>query len=153
MAALDIDAIYAALFARLQTELAGTVLMFTRRAEHWDSTLTQPALLLLATEITPDQVTGSPPIWKLGATIMVYVKATEKAPSPETVLLDLLGLIEAALQRKVSEARGRQGDEWGTNLGGLISSLHMGRAELTQGVEGGQAVLSLDLSMVAATPA
>jgi hypothetical protein len=152
VAALDIDAIYAALFARLETELAGSVLMFTRRADHWDNTLTQPAMLLLATDIVPQQETGLPPVWKLGASVLIYVKAMTNDTSPETPLLRLVGELEEALQKKPGESVTVYGEDWGTNLGGLVSSIHMTKVEMTQGIEGGQAVVSVDLVMTAVTP-
>ena len=151
MAALDTDAIYQALFDRLQAELAGSVKLFTRRAEHFESTLTQPALLLLASEITPDQEKGLPPRWRLGAKVVVYLKAVENQQSPETPLLSIVGQLEAALQRKATEGGVSDDDDWGTTLGGLVSSIHLSRVELEQGIDGGQGVAIVDLVMVTHT--
>lgn len=151
MAALDIDAIYQALFDRLQTELAGDIKLFTRRAEHFESSLSQPALLLVASAVTPSQEKGLPPLWRLGAKVLVYVKQTDGAISPESALLVLLGKIEAALQRKSNEPGGPDADEWGTSLGGLVSSVSMTGVEMDTGLDSGQGALVVDLAMATHT--
>ena len=151
MAALDIDSIYQALFDRLQTELAGTVKLFTRRAEHFESTLTQPAMLLLASDVQPAQEKGLPPRWRLGAKVVFYLKAVETQQSPETPLLAILAQLEAALQRKSDEGGVSDGDDWGTSLGGLVSSIQLTNVDLEQGIDGGQGVAVVDLVMVTHT--
>lgn len=151
MAALDLDAIYQALFDRLQTELAGSVKLFTRRAEHFESTLTQPAMLLMASDVQPAQEKGLPPRWRLGARVVFYLKAVETQQSPETPLLAIIGQLEAALQRKWDDSVLPDADDWGTTLGGLVSSVQMTNVDLEQGIDGGQGFAIVDLVMVTHT--
>jgi hypothetical protein len=151
MAALDINAIYQALFDLLQTELAGSVKLFTRRAEHFENAASQPAMLLLASSVSPSQERGLPPRWRLTGKVIFYVRATENSQSPEAPLFDLVGQLEAALQRKWDDAGVPDQDEWGTTLGGLVSSISLTNVDLEQGVDGGQGLAIVDLIMVTHT--
>lgn len=151
MAALDIDAIYQALFDRVSDSLAGTLKLATRRSEHFESSLSQPAMLMLASDVQPTQTKGLPITWRLGAKFVFYLKATDGLASPETPLLSLVAQLEAALQRQWDEAAVPDSDEWGTSLGGLVSSIQMTNVELEQGIDGGQGIAIVDVVMVTHT--
>lgn len=151
MTSLDIDAIYQALFDRLSTDLAGVAKYFTRREDHFESAISQPALLVTASNIVPNREKGLPTTWRLGAKVFMYVKSVDGSASPETQLLELVGLIEASLVRSRSEPGTTDPDDYGTTLGGLVSSVSMTGVELDGGIDTGQGVAVVDLVMVAHT--
>jgi hypothetical protein len=146
---LDREAIFAALFARLQDKLAGPVVYFTRRFEGWATTQLQPALILESDKQIPSSSPGQPTIWTLTAKVGIYAEAMAADASPETALHALTQAVEAALLRDVSEARSIDGDDVETSLGGLVTSCQIAGVETEQGVEGGQGVVWITIRMVA----
>ena len=83
--------------------------------------------------------------------MLFYLKAVETQQSPETPLLAIIAQLEAALQRKPDEGGVADGDDWGTTLGGLVSSIALTNVDLEQGIDGGQGVAVVDLVMVTHT--
>lgn len=150
MAALDRDAIMAALFQRLQDRMAGSVKDFTRRLTSYHNTPLLPALVLLSARHNATTDPGMPPIWRMSAEVMIYLETLEADQSPETRLNALVNELEAALERQPDEPRTVWGgDEHGTSLGGLVSSCVVTSVELDQGVEGGQAEAVITIAITA----
>lgn len=151
MPALDRDAILAALFARLQARLAGSVKDFTRRLEHYHNTPLRPALVLTSQRHAASQEIGMPPVWRMTAEVMIYLETAEADASPETAIAALVGQVEEALQRQPDEPRTAfGGDEYGTTLGGLCSSCAVTSVELEQGADSGEAEAVISIAITAA---
>lgn len=153
MAALDRDAILAALFARLQTSLAGDVKTFTRRLSTYHTTPLQPALVLLSDRHSAATDLGMPPIWRIAVEVLIYLETMEADDSPETRVNALVKKLEEALERQANEPRTVWGgDEQGTSLGGLCSSCVVTGVQVDQGVEGGQGEAAITISITAPAP-
>ena len=150
---LDREAIYAALFTRLQN-LTGIVTA-SRVWKHWDDVdvCEQPALYLAQGSERPIQQRGTPPQWTLTPTIYLYVRATEGDPyaAPGTKLNALIKAIEGALERKAADVAPYGGpEEWSTTLGGLCSHCKIsGTIETDEGLLGNQSVAVIPIEILA----
>lgn len=144
---LDREAVYDALFERLREKLAGEVMYFTRRLDHFENIQTQPAMLLLAGNQRAEHQFGMPPVWTLAAEIYFYVVSSKSDQTPETKLHALVGAVEAGLARDAEPFT----TEWGVRLGQLVDSIRLTTVEVEQGEDNGQAVAVVRLEMVAAS--
>lgn len=151
--ALDREAIYAAMFARL-SGLAGFVTT-SRRWKHWDDVMIpeQPALFLTQGNELPTQDHGEPPVWKLQPTIYIYCRHdADPAAVPGQNLNTLIRAVEEALERTATETTGPYGgpNEWSTTLGGLCSYVKIdGQINTDEGILGDQAVAVIPLEILA----
>ena len=142
---LNRDAIYEALYQRLQEQLAGDIKYFTRRPDHWENVNSQPALLLLATGHRAAHELGLPPIWTFSATVFIYLASSKSDQTPETAIHDLVDRVELALQR-TTEPRG---GEWGVRLDDLVETIRLVSVDVSPGQDAGQAVAAIQLELVA----
>src|SRR5574343_1665230 len=118
---LDREAIYSALFSRLQN-VTGFVTV-SRLWKHWDDSLEQPALYLMHGNERPEQQRGMPPAWTLTPSVYVYVRSQEGDPSqsPSIKLNTLIKAVEEVFERTDSDTMPYGGpEEWGNTLGGLV---------------------------------
>jgi hypothetical protein len=151
MAAFDREAIYAALYARLQSSLGATITTYSRQVLDLDEmpATQQPALLSLATDDDPDygQPDGLPPRWYLGALVVIYLRAQpDEAAGPETKLNGFIKAIETALLAVPGEGVPL---EYATTLGGLVEWCRIsGKIERHPGVRGDQAAVLIPLQML-----
>lgn len=150
--ALDREALYTALFARLQA-LPGFVTV-SRRWRPWSevSKEEQPALFLAQGNETPTQQKGLPPAWRLDPTLYIYARNdADPEAIPGTTLNALLRTVEGALERQPVETDPFGGpEEWATTLGGLCSYCRIsGTVETDEGLLGGQAVALVPLEILA----
>lgn len=149
--AIDREAIYVALFQRLQT-IPGFVTM-SRRWRHMDDVLQveQPALFLLQGNETPQEVRGMPPQWRLEPTIVIYARH-DSDPNivPGTALNGLIQSVEAALEKQFSDGPYGGPNEWSTTLGGLCSYVKIaGQIVTDEGILGEQAFCLIPLEILA----
>lgn len=161
--ALNREVIFAALFARLQTALSGTIKNFSRAFVSWDDTppAVQPALLLLKGEERTKQRerVNTPKIWMLAAEIWVYVQddgTNEAVPSIQ--INNIIQLIEAALEMQPTEAAAagaqyivrRDAPPAPTSLGGLCLSCEIVDPILIdEGPQGHVGVVRIPVEIVA----
>lgn len=159
--ALDREAIFAALFARLQAKL-GTVTVsgqtireYTRQNKVYTE-LVQPALVLRKMDETPQQEqTATPVVWQLEAQMQLFLHLSPTDANPDGTLNAWIRALEAALERDPDEdaapgaAFADPALTTSTTLGGLISGLYFGPVELYQGKEAGQSAVTLEVSMLA----
>jgi hypothetical protein len=101
--AINREAIYAALYARLQAKVT-LCKTFSRK---WIEPQQigqdqQPALLCLEGKQTPNDRSPLPPIWTLEAMIVVYARTNDTA-TPGTILSNILDQIESALEIQPAE--------------------------------------------------
>lgn len=148
--ALDVEAIYAALFARLQSSVTG-VQTFTRRVlgyEHFTPEK-QPALVMIQGDEDTEHRPDLPDILHLEVKIALYVRVPEDATvSPDATMNGLRRLVKDALKRPASEAG--SGDDWATTLGGLCEACYVsGQTLYSQEVESGQAVMIIPIEILA----
>ena len=149
MAAIDREAVYVALFDRLKLKLAGDVQFFTRAHLATTECPVQPALVMVASTQSAEQDLGTPPVWTLGAEVLLYVK-TANVASPDTLLHALVRKIEDALLYQHPEKVG-PGELRHTTLGGLCQyAVIGGDVEFEPGIATGQAVVGIPVSMVVA---
>jgi hypothetical protein len=159
--ALDREALFVALFGRLQTQLGSAVASYSRRAESWDDTrpTSQPALLLIkGPEHSRRQGPGLGLLWVLHAQIWLYVKddGTNRAV-PSTQIHALLNSIESALEIQPSEATlgnvfvaRRDPPPAGTTLGGLCLRCEIvGEIAVHEGTMGHEAVVMIPVEIEA----
>jgi hypothetical protein len=160
--ALDREQLFVALFARLQTALAGTVKSFSRRWTSWDdqNPANQPALLLLkGPEHARRDHMGTPIVWTLGAEIWVWAQDDGSAEAiPSTLLNQILTAIEAALEISPAELTAasaqyiarRDPPPAGTTLGGLcIRCEIMGEVKVFEGTQGHVGVIKIPVEIEA----
>lgn len=150
--ALDREAIYSALAARLQG--VPGIVTFSRVWQHWDDVppLKQPALFMPQGNETPTNAKGQPPAWRLTPALYIYARRdTNPDASRATNLNALLQAVEAALERQPDEVAPFGGpEEWFTTLGGLVSYCRIGGTiETDEGIMGGQAVAVVPLDILA----
>lgn len=153
--ALDREAIFAALFARLQT--VPGVVTFSRRLRDWNDVPPeeQPALFLTTMDETQQNEQGRPPKHLLRAKAWVYCRSSDTSVPPSTKLNQIVSAIETALERQSNEATAlfSGGLGWSTTLGGLV--LHAwitGPVVTDEGTFGDQAVAVVPIEMLAVTP-
>ena len=144
------DAIYAALFARLQAKVT-LCKTFSRK---WLEAMQigveqQPALLCLEGHETPRDDPILPPIWTLEAAVVVYAR-TNDTPTPGTVLSNILDQIEGALERQNTE--GGMPSHFQTTLGlqGVQRAWIAGSVDKEDGaVTGGQGWILVPIHILA----
>lgn len=150
--ALNREAIYTALLARLQT-IPGLVTV-SRQWRIWDDvpSVEQPALFLPHGNEQVSQVKGLPPSWRLTPVLWLYVRTdNDPAAAPGTSLATLTQAVEAALERRADEQGGyAHTDTFGTTLGGLVAHCWIAGPIVTdEGILGGQAVAQIPLEILA----
>jgi hypothetical protein len=156
--ALDVEAIWVDLFARLSANVEG-VRTFSRRRIQEPSPEQCPVLMLLddsGDEVASDNE-GLPPLWSLGGEIVIV---TRNHPLTDTLAVTALNAIiksvRTALERTPTDTAGT-GPFYGgghvqhyTNLGGKLRLLRIARVEKgSLGENSGQAVAKLTLDMEA----
>lgn len=152
MASVDREAVYAALFARLQAKLGANISTYSRKALDFDEVPAsqQPALLCLATTQTPDYPGKGtmPPRWTIRAMVVVYSRAQPDEGTPETRQLAFAKLVEDALTVVPGEAP--LVGEVETTLGNLTIWCRIGGPiEVFQGAKD-QGVVLIPIEMLAA---
>lgn len=76
-----------------------------------------PLLVVEAADETPEHEDHAlPPVWHLSFDVAIYVRPDARATDPDVLLDDLLGHLEAALERPSTE----KGGGWWTTLGGKV---------------------------------
>jgi len=149
VAAIDREAVYVALFDRLKSALAGDVVFFTRRHLATMECQVQPALVMVASTQGAEQALGTPPVWTLGAEVLLYVQ-TANVESPDTLLHAIVRKVEDALAYQHPEPVG-PGELRSTTLGGLCQYAWInGDIEFEPGIGTGQAVVGIPVGMVVA---
>lgn len=130
VAPLDREAIFAAIFARLQGITSPAIKTCSRKLIDFDAITPpqQPALFLVkGDEENPKPNRSLPPTWILKADIVVFCRNdADPSAAPSTLLNQLLTAIEGAFLRQPMEgfAPGQpyaQSNEWWTSLDGLCS--------------------------------
>jgi hypothetical protein len=160
--AVNRELIFSTLFTRLQTQLAGTVVDFSRRWTSWDdkAPAQQPALLLLkGKEVAKRMARGAPLVWTLHADIWVYAQDDGTGVAvPSIQINQILTAIEGALEIQPNEptvsmqfvAR-RDAPPASTSLGGLVDSCQIGEEiEVMEGTQGHVCVVRIPLEIMAA---
>lgn len=144
--ALNREAIYSALFTKLQT-IAG-LNTCSRILKHWTDVgpEAQPALFMAQIrEIAGTEQSGRPTEWKLYVSLFVYVR-TDGITPPGAVMNPILDAIEAIVQAR-HPVTGKN------NLGGGIPNLEWcridGTIETDEGTLGNQAVAIIPLLLFA----
>ena len=157
---LDLNAIHAALYARL----AGTDgrnggvpgLKFTSR-NFYDfdrSGLVQPAMLVVAKHGAARRQSGVQSVWTMNAMVIFYVRApSDDKASVEATIFGLIGSVDTALLRQANEAPAN--NDPGTTLGGKILRCWRSDYEVFHGAgeANGQAAVTMTIEMVAPDPA
>jgi len=147
-AAIDREAIYAALFERLKKGVPG-VRFWTRREVTSDEmpTMQYPAGVLVVWDQSPEQSHDMPPKWRLTAMLGVWTVARKMNQTPDSELNDIVRQVENALVRQPME----DADSWTTTLGGLVHHAWIsGPVEFYQGEASGQGEVRLQIEMLAA---
>jgi hypothetical protein len=149
---LDREAIYSALFARLQAKLGAACGLYSRRFLDLDQipASQQPALLLVATEQSPDYPGHGqlPAKYDLRALAILYARAQPDDPAgPEPLLHQLVAQLDAALIADPGEG---PFSEVATTLGGLVTWARIaGPVELHPGADADQAAALVPIEMLA----
>lgn len=155
---LDREALFVALFTRLQTITSPTVRLFSRALVDFDAACAadQPALYLVK---GPEQIVqpnrSMPPAWKLHAEIQLFCRNdADPNAAPSTQLNELLTAVEGALQRQPSEGfvNGQpyaQSNEWWTTLNGICSHVWITDGVIVgEGGAAGQAVAIVPIEIL-----
>lgn len=149
--AVDREAIFAALFTRLQTI---TGIAYFSRIWQGESELTanakQTALIMAKGDERVVQVRGGPPRWELEVIVIILARVNEGDPyeAASEILNPLLTKLEAVLERQPTEAPSPSAVYmnnpdlmYGTTLGGLCTSVRfMGDITVEEGAILNQAV-------------
>ncbi len=116
---MDFRPAYAALAARLRTDLVDVVRRVERRNLPAKMLPDQPALVVLETDLGKKFADDDRPVlWELGAVLVLFTPAgSDNAPGEQ--LLYLLARIEAALRWREGEPRSSGAGHW-TTLGGAV---------------------------------
>jgi hypothetical protein len=126
----DFNPVYEALAERMREELGIPVLRTNRP---WNLVDTQPALLVLESDVTPEwRGPGLPPVWTLGAVLTLYSQQMESDPAPVKQVLEIVERIHVALKAQPGE---QPRDGYSTTLGGLVRWTHLGAASIGNVVE------------------
>jgi hypothetical protein len=140
------EAIYSALFARLQNAYAWNTA--SRRLLHWSdvTALQQPAMFLAQAGEQPQTISHQPSKWKLNVKVWVYANCqTAAGPAASSVLNPLLDAVQAAI------APNGSGLETQT-LGGLVEWVRIeGNIETDEGLLGDQAVAVIPVTLLTAS--
>jgi len=146
------DIYYQALFNRLRAKVPD-VMTWSRRAILFSeiSPSMQPACLVLVANQDSATDPGGPTIWTLGADVWLLVKSTNQQASLDSILNNLVDLVERALLRDVTDVHVgpyMETDRVHTTLGGLVSRVFIaGPIEFTQGEGGEQAQVVIPIDM------
>lgn len=151
MAGLNREAIYAALATRLAT--INGLQVFRRlppspQAPHQSE---QPCAFLPVDKEIPARTPRGSTIWTLSTEIVLYQRTDDQGNAPATPLTALIASIEGALQMKAGDMRIDYPSS-GTTLGGLCESCHMGTVQYGEGVEDGQGIAIIPITIIAASP-
>ena len=149
MAALNREAIYAALATRLAT--ISNLQVFRRlppspQAPH---PAEQPCAFVPADKEVPRRTARGSSVWTLSTEIILYQRTDDQGSAPATPLTALVQSIEAALQMKAGDLRIDPSS--GTTLGGLCESCDMGPVQYGEGVEDGQGIAIIPITIIAAS--
>lgn len=146
--ALDREAIFAALFARLQANVPGIALFTRSPAEFTQAPDSKhPALLLLCHDEDAQRERGAPPVWTLTPSIHVYAKRSRVAPDIQLNTIETA--IEAALERQPTDANL---EKWQTTLGGLVQRCWVTGSARAAHHLNDEAELRIDLEILAVGP-
>jgi hypothetical protein len=148
--ALDSNAIWNALKARLESNVSGFV-KISRQRRDWG--LEQHPVLMVLDDQGDESLIGDPddpsPAWRItGELILLVQNKAPESPGDEfpALLNDLKTSVLAALERQPSEAIGN-GLSYYTDLDGLVRVLSVQRIEKGTGDKVGQAVVRISLEM------
>jgi hypothetical protein len=153
--ALDSNAIWDALKARLETETE-VFTRISRRRRDW-SLEEHPVLMVLDDSGDEQLITDRDdpaPMWRLtGELILLVVNRAPENPGDEFAgtLNTLKASVMAALERKPADPIGNGLTHY-TDLGGLIRVLSVTRVEKGVGDKTGQAVVKISLEMDTTAP-
>lgn len=155
--ALDREAIFSALMARLEANVEG-VKFFTRSVTEWRnaSASKQPALLLVGGDESPRREQpgegySQPPVWTLSPRIHVYARNADSKDdngrrAPDVQINTIASQVEAALERQSGEM---VMERWHTTLGGTCLYCVITGTSRVQGEAQEEAELAVDLEIVA----
>ena len=160
--AVNREALFSALFARLQAQLTTNVKSYSRRWASWDDTppALQPALLMLkGDEKSERKRVGTPLVWTFDLEIWLYAQDDGTAEAtPSIQINNLLQLVETALEIQPGEATAngaqylarRDGPPAGTSLGGLCLSCEIvGTVKVFEGTQGHTCIVQIPVQIVA----
>lgn len=148
--ALDLEAVQAALYARLVAQV--TSLKFTsRRFLDYDAPALQdrqPAMLVVAEHGSGHRQLAERTVWTMRATVIFYARTpNDKTQTVETALFGLMKQVDAALQRQAVEIS--PDDDPGTTLAGLVHRCFRSDYMIHHGAEAGQGIATMTIEMVA----
>lgn len=136
------ETIYTALAAKLTAALSGTSTV-SRRMLHWFDVppSQQPAVFICSGGQVDQQTTGMPTIRHLLAEVWVYANTTDPAAAPETILNNILDLIDTALKPTTGAQK--------QTLGGLVDHCWVDGPIVTdEGTLGSQGVAKFSIKML-----
>ena len=153
MAALDREAIVAALFDRLRDKCPD-VREWSRRWVPPDvaSRRTQPFAVLVCSDQTPINDPGLPVRWEIGLQFVVYVTTPSDAESPDTQLNQIIQHVEDGLlidEDSEVQALEVDGERFWAFDGALVRCWISGTVEMVPGESSGQGVAVIPLSVLA----
>lgn len=151
--ALDHEACYAALHARLEAKLKPDPFhVVTRRRVDSAQMRQQPALQVVETGAVAQVARNLPTIWTLQADAVVFAQPSKGSDAPGALLSALLRAVEAALEREPDERPGASGEQRWTTLGGLVQHAWIsGPIERGYVPETDQAIVFIPIEMVTTT--
>lgn len=151
--ALDSEAVFDALAARLSDELGSTVKSVSRRFRAQYVADELPAVIVAddeGSEDLTDDAADPGPLWRLSAEVWILARTVETDAAPTTQLNGLVLAVRNALERKAGDVPNPFGRmEFYTSLGGLVHSLSIQRIEKGSGALTGTAVAQLTITMEA----
>lgn len=152
MAAVDPEAIHAALFARLSGIASLTSNSFkARRYVTWDSVSqqNQPALLVCSHTATADRELGLPTRWTFVAEAVFYVRdPNDKALTVETTLHTILQQVDAKLAKQSGEFQPDDNPDTTLGLPYVFRCFRRDHA-VHHAIDAGQAALSMFIEILA----
>lgn len=155
MAALDREALVAALFERLQTKCPD-VRFWTRRwvdpAQAFD--LPQPAAVLVAVGQTPNTEPGMPTVWDLSLDLVVYVTTAVDDVAPDTQLNRIIQHVEDGLLiGSTEDGQVENAEEVYWNFAGAMVHARIGgEVDMMPGESTGQGVAIVPITVRAYSP-
>lgn len=153
--ALDSNAIWGAIKARLETETSGFV-RISRRRRDW-SLEEHPVLMVLDDSGDENLITDRDdpaPMWRLtGELVLLIINRAPENPGDEfaETVNTLKQSVMAALERKIGDPIGNGLTHY-TDLGGLVRVLSVTKVEKGTGDKAGQAVVRISLEMDTTAP-
>lgn len=158
--AIDTEAIWADLFARLENSIAGVKTYARKRRDYGIEEM--PALLVLddagdefAVDPNARAGDGLPPAWKLTGEIVVLARTEDSDAKPTAALNTLVKAVRERLERQPTDPLGtgafygRSHVQFYTNLGGKLLSFQILKVEKGSGTITGQAAATIEIEMVA----